>query len=252
MSSNLQKMPIERVEDRQTRASWIASALRAEIIACELRPNAKLNLEQLRDRFQISLSPLREAISRLVAEGLVQLEDQRGFRVAPVSVANLSEITLLRAELDTLALKQSIAHANLDWEAAVTGAVYRLDRACRDSGNVDLQQSWMDALSDYYTHLLGRQNLPQLCQFTKILRHQMDRYISLLEVFDPRTCQSKAAEYRTIAEAAIACDEPLASALLSSQIRRNCQALKVTLDTYLANTEAEADAHSKPRHTTRP
>ncbi len=250
MASNIQKLHAERVEDKQTRASWIASALRAQIIACELRPNAKLNLEQLRDRFEISLSPIREAISRLVAEGLVQLEDQRGFRVAPVSVANLSEITLLRAELDTLALKQSIAHANLDWEAAVTGAVYRLDRASRDSGNTDLQHSWMDALSDYYMHLLGRQNLPQLCQFAIILRHQMDRYISLLEVFDPGTCQSKAAEHRAIAEAAIARDEPLASALLSSQIRRSGQDLKVALASYLAKTEAEA--HSKSRQTARP
>ena len=242
MPTNGQNPRPDRVAGRQTRASSIASTLREEIISGALNPNAKLNLEQLRDRFEISLSPLREAISRLVAEGLVELEDQRGFRVAPVSVANLNEITLLRAELETLALSQSIANGDLDWEAAVTGAVYRLDRASKGADKDDPHLAWWDALSDFHTNLLGSPNLPQLYKYTRILRHQMDRYTKVLVVFDPKTCSLKAAEYKAIAEAAIARDEPLATALLSAQIRRSGKDLKAALDAYLTETPPNSES----------
>lgn len=240
MPSNTNRQAAEHVKGRQTRASWIVSELRAKIIAGDLLPNSKLNLVQLRDGFEISLSPLREAISRLVAEGLVKLEDQRGFRVAPISIENLTEITLLRAELDTLALKQSIMNTNLDWEAAVTGAIYRLVQAGADANSKNSQTAWMVALSDFFSYLLCGGNTPQLNQYCRHLRHQMDRYILLLDVFDPQECRKKAAEYKAVADAAIACDEPLASALLSAQIRRDGNKLAHALKVHMAQTQAKS------------
>lgn len=239
MPNKNSKQPVNHIEGKPTLASWIAVTLREKIVAGELPPNAKLNLEQLRDGFEISLSPLREAISRLVAEGLVELEDQRGFRVAPISFENLTEITLLRAELDALALRQSIAHADLDWEAAVTGATHRLVRASEESNDTEPLKAWIDALSDFHLHLLGGWGMPQLAQFSSSLRHQLNRYIRILDVFDAHICQSSATEYKAISEAAIARDEPLAVALLTAQIRRNGKQLTIALEEYLTQNPAD-------------
>jgi GntR family carbon starvation induced transcriptional regulator len=89
---------------RQTLASTIAINLRRSIMRGDLPPGAKLHVEELRERFDVSLSPLREALSRLGSAGFVEIEDQRGYRVAAVSDENLSEVIRLRMELESLAL----------------------------------------------------------------------------------------------------------------------------------------------------
>src|SRR3546814_10393105 len=47
----------------------------------------KLQIEDLKARYGLSASPLREALARLVSQGFVQIENQRGFRVAPMRSA---------------------------------------------------------------------------------------------------------------------------------------------------------------------
>ena len=64
--------------------SAVFAQLRAEILSCRLKPGEKLLIAGLAQRFSVSLSAVREALSRLAAEDLVQAEDQRGFRVSPV------------------------------------------------------------------------------------------------------------------------------------------------------------------------
>lgn len=114
---------------KETMANRAASALRAEILSGALAPGAKVNLDRLRERLDLSLAPVREAVTRLACEGLVEAEDQRGYRVAPVSAEDLAEITMLRAEFDALALALSIERGDLDWESAVLAALHRLTRS---------------------------------------------------------------------------------------------------------------------------
>jgi len=66
----------------------------AAILRGDLKPGAKINLDRLRQDFAVSISPLREAVSRLVPDGLVEFEDQRGYRVAPVSAASAYSASL--------------------------------------------------------------------------------------------------------------------------------------------------------------
>src|SRR5262245_60365186 len=67
--------------------------LKHDIVRGQLRPRAKLRVEELRARFQVSSSTIREALLLLVADALVTSEGQRGFRVAAVSLDDLREIT---------------------------------------------------------------------------------------------------------------------------------------------------------------
>ena len=109
-----------------TLASTLATRIREAILNGDLPPGGKLRLDALRASYRVSLSPLREALSRLGAEGLVIMEDQRGYRVAPVSEENLREVTRLRVELESMALQESIRKGDDAWEAAIVASSHRL------------------------------------------------------------------------------------------------------------------------------
>ena len=102
--------------------------LRHDIILGVLPPAAKLKLEKLSKAYDVSVNTLRETLSRLAADGLVVAEGQKGFAVLPVSIEDLREITEMRQLLECHALKQSIAAADLDWEARVVGAYHKLSK----------------------------------------------------------------------------------------------------------------------------
>jgi GntR family carbon starvation induced transcriptional regulator len=77
----------------RTLASAVYARLRQGILSCDYRPGEKLQISQLSKAFGVSSVAVREALSRLVAHGLVVVEDQRGFRVGPLSVADISDVT---------------------------------------------------------------------------------------------------------------------------------------------------------------
>ena len=86
-----------------TKADDIAAVLEDEIVAGEIPPGTVLRQEQLSDRFAVSRTPVREALRRLAALGLVSFEPNRGVRVRSISPLELREAFLVRSELEGLA-----------------------------------------------------------------------------------------------------------------------------------------------------
>jgi DNA-binding GntR family transcriptional regulator len=139
------------VDDKKnTIASQLVHRLREAILSGDLTPGSKLNLERVRESFDVSLSPLREALARLIADGLVEFEDSRGYRVAPVSLSNLEEITNLRIELESLALRNAMTSGDLAWESDVMRALHRLNRTARDPAEPESLERWEAAHSDFH------------------------------------------------------------------------------------------------------
>lgn len=204
---------------KSTVAKRVASDLRARVMKGEMPPGSKINLDALRESYAVSTSSLREAMARLVAGGLAVSEDQRGFRVAPVSLANLEEATLLRAELEPMALRSAIRNGDLDWETAVTAALYRLGRTERTPGDVASIDAWEEAHSIFHTRLIERCDMPILLRFCSNLMDMSDRYRRLY--LDFWTGQERvAAEHRAIAEAAVTRAEDGACDLLRAHVER--------------------------------
>jgi DNA-binding GntR family transcriptional regulator len=102
--------------------------IRADVIFGRLSPGKKLKLDQLKNDYGASVSTLREILNRLQSERLVMAEGQKGFEVAPVSIANLREIAALRQLLECRALEQSFRIGDMEWEARVVAAHHRLAR----------------------------------------------------------------------------------------------------------------------------
>lgn len=113
-------MAVERL------AETIYARLRQDILFGVYDPGAKLKMDALRTRYVASFNTIREALARLVTEGFVVAEGQRGFTIAPVTPSELRDITETRILLETQAVRLSLEHANLEWEANVMSAHYKL------------------------------------------------------------------------------------------------------------------------------
>ncbi|MGH3133584.1 MAG: GntR family transcriptional regulator, partial [Gaiellaceae bacterium] len=86
-----------------TKADDLALALEEAIVSGEIPPGSVLRQEHLSEQFQVSRTPVREALRRLAALGLVTFEPNRGVRVRMLARDELREAFLVRAELESLA-----------------------------------------------------------------------------------------------------------------------------------------------------
>lgn len=114
-------------------------SLRQDVICGKLAPGERLRVEHLKDQYEVGAGTLREALSLLVSDALVTSEGQRGFRVAPISLADLEDVTNTRVMLETEALRQSIRRGDAQWEAALVQNYERLSQT-----EMDLAESGSD------------------------------------------------------------------------------------------------------------
>lgn len=119
-------MPAE-VAVVQTAGEAAYDKLRADIVFGRIAPGQKLRLEGMRQAYGVGIGTLREILSRLATEGLVQAESQRGFEVSPVTAAEFRELAALRLMLERHALAESFASGDVEWEARVVAAHHKLD-----------------------------------------------------------------------------------------------------------------------------
>jgi DNA-binding GntR family transcriptional regulator len=92
-----------------TKADDIALVIEEAIVSGELAPGTVLRQEQLSEQFKVSRTPIREALRRLAALGLVSFVPNRGVRVRTLSREELHEAFLVRAELEGLATEAAAA-----------------------------------------------------------------------------------------------------------------------------------------------
>src|SRR3954452_5022157 len=91
-----------------TKADELALELEQAIVRGELAPGQVLRQEELSERYGVSRTPVREALRRLAALGLVSFEPNRGVRVRTLSRDELREAFLVRAELESLATELAV------------------------------------------------------------------------------------------------------------------------------------------------
>jgi DNA-binding GntR family transcriptional regulator len=151
-----------------TRATTIGQQVRLDIMNGRLTPGSKLHLEDLRAEMGVSLSPLREGLSRLVAEGLVTSQDQRGYSVAPVSKANLMEVLELRTILEIHALRAAIQQGDDAWETDILSAHHLLSKISdQDRWTERFYEEWEDRHRAFHSALIKGSNAPLLLHFCR-------------------------------------------------------------------------------------
>lgn len=201
-----------------TKVNEVLDQLRAAIVHGELAPGEKLRLEHMAPRYGVGRTPLREACCRLVSEGLVTTQDQRGFRVAEISRSDLLDVTRTRQQIEGLALRASIQHGDDAWEGEVTAALHRLRRAAdrtRPGGVFD--EDWERAHARLHAALLSACKSPLLLRFHAMLFEQSARYRRLAGAYT-RPPGDVHREHDALVRAALARDAERACALLVEHI----------------------------------
>jgi GntR family carbon starvation induced transcriptional regulator len=117
---------LDRPEEAKTVGDHGYRRIRSDIIFGKLPPAHKLRLEAMREDYGLSVTTLREILSRLSADGLVVAEGRRGFEVAPISAQDLKGLAELRLLLESHAMEQSFACGDIEWEGRVVSAHHKL------------------------------------------------------------------------------------------------------------------------------
>ncbi|MGH6712435.1 MAG: GntR family transcriptional regulator [Bradyrhizobium sp.] len=205
-------------EDRpRSLTSAVQERLRADILSTRLLPGQKLHIAGLAKQFSVSLAAVREALSRLVADGLVQASDQRGFRVSPVSLADLKDVTQTRIDIEGLALRRSIERGDRDWLTSVEAAwdsLKAVPHRYPDDPTVHYEE-WVVRHRIFHRALVNACGSPWMLGFRDVLHEQSERYRRLSirrEVGRPRDVE---AEHAAIVEATLKRDADAAVAALS-------------------------------------
>ncbi|MDP3342195.1 GntR family transcriptional regulator [Frigidibacter sp.] len=224
----------------ETRAGDVLMRIRDDILTCRLTPGEKLRFEALKDRYEVSFSTLREALSRLTEEGLVLSEGQRGFAVAPVSVADLQDLTNARVLLDRELMRLSMQYGDDAWEAGVLAIYHRMERLQERLGeNYSLDDEWGALHSKFHMSLVAASRSPLLLEMRQKLFDRALRYRRMSSQF--RTSwRPKDAEHKAIRDAVLD-RSPLALDLIERHIRETTENV-LTFAGHLFPAESTAQA----------
>ena len=147
-----------------------------------MEPGTPLRQSILHETYGIGWTPLREALSRLESERLVTVQRNRGYAVAPVSHAELEDLSKARCTLELALLEASIAQGNANWEETLVVAHYRLKNvALPTSGwvNEDVMR-WLDHHQSFHRCLVSGSDAPWLLHlYDKVMDQERRHFLAL-------------------------------------------------------------------------
>lgn len=215
------------VNGTATRATSLYDQLRGDLLGGVLEPGSKLAIEALAEHYATSATPLREALNRLVSDGLVERREQRGFVVAGISADDLAEITRTRCWLEEIALRESIAARTTAWEEALVLAHHRLARTPRSlaSDRFEDNPEWEPLHRAFHRSLIAGCGSRWLLNFCDQLADQHHRYrrLSAVRAFAKRATKS---EHQQLLEAALDGRADDAVALLRQHFERTAKIIR--------------------------
>ncbi len=216
----------KRSSEDDTVVAMLASALRRDIAFGALRPDEKLRIDALRQRYGGSNHSMRETLRILATEGLVEATNQRGFRVTSATNEDLQDILLMRIEIERIGLSRSLEFGGVDWEAAVIAAHHRLAHADaevqRQPDDVTALQ-WDEACRTFSASLISACQSPRLIEmagrfFDQSRRFRLARLREGRIDFDARSTR-----HTSIKAAIIARDTAAALEALEQDIRADIE-----------------------------
>jgi DNA-binding GntR family transcriptional regulator len=204
--------------------------LRDALLDCRFESGEPLRIGELQKSLDASQGAVREALSRLTSEGLVEARPQHGFRVTPISTADFRDLTAARIQIEEICLRHAIEAGDVRWEARIVAAFHQLSRTAflepRARGGCDrrlvaLHHSFLDVL-------VSSPGSFWLARVRQMLQVQEFRYYGRLTSFKPAE-RDLVGELRAVMEAVIARDAARASQLLVLHMRRTADLLLAQL-----------------------
>lgn len=208
----------------------VHARLRAELLAGIYEPGERLKFTPLCERYDASVSVIREALTRLAEQGLVTAEPNVGFRVMPLTLEDLRDLTRTRVDIETLALRYAIAQGGVEWESELVAAHHRLERTpmlTADEGPHRIADEWELAHAAFHAALIGGCESPRLICMTEGLRDASELYRRWSQPREPG--RDVAGEHRRLLEAALARDTDAACTALAEHYQHTTDILERAL-----------------------
>ena len=211
-------------------------ALRRDIISGLRAPGERLRIDRLRQLYRIGPTPLREALQRLAADGLVIGEGHRGFRVAALHAEEFMDLNIARTAVETSALRMSIARGDEVWEARVVAAAYRQEKADArlSDGQAEDMDAWEELNRAFHLALVSGCGSRWLLRARNMLHDQCERY-RRASVMRHRTARNLLKEHRAISKAVLARDAEEACRLVALHFERTAVGLIESLSSQAAS-----------------
>lgn len=203
----------------ETLTERVTALLQRDILSGTLPPDSKLRIQALAARLDIGTTPIREGLSRLASQGLVQAIGQRGFRVASVSKADLEDITRTRTLIEVEALRLSMARGDDLWEAGIVASLHRIRHfTARDAGRFREGVGDFDAVHKaFHTALIAACGSQRLLDLHSALYDQAYRYRRVMMARFERPSELDD-EHQILADLTLARDAARATAKLADHL----------------------------------
>ena len=203
-----------------TRTEQVYEVIRSDLLNGGLRPGQKLKMVELTERFGVSQSVVREALTRLSEQGLLAATPQRGFRVRDLSVEDIAELTESRVQIESLALRLAIERGDLQWETGILAAHHRLERTPVTRPDGTVSEDWSARHRDYHQALLTGCGNRRLESVATSLRDSAELYRRWYWVLTDDHQRDLAREHRQLKELALARDADHGTEVLTEHIDR--------------------------------
>lgn len=202
-------------------------AIRQAIADGRFQPGARLRFSDLQALCAMSVTPVREALARLTAEGFTTLDDHRGYSVASLSLDELRDVTANRRLCEGEALRLSVLRGDSEWEARLITAHHLLSRVPqgRDDMPSAMREDWEECHAAFHGALISACGSPILLDICGRLFTQADRY-RRMSVSVAGTSRDMVAEHRAIFDEAIARRADCAVEALCTHYQRTADALE--------------------------
>lgn len=225
----------------KTLSGDVYSQLRDAILRGQVRPGTRLKPNALSDEYDVSISVVREVLTRLAEQRLVVAEPNQGFSVAALSRAHLDELVEARCAIEGLAIRMSVARGDLEWESRVLAVHHRLDRTpvwLEDPEKV-INPEWVSVHAEFHATLIeacGNAIIRDVCTS---LFDMAELYRRWNESGESTAARDVAKEHRDLAAAALEHDAELAERLLVEHIRTTRDMAVISIPALAREAEGE-------------
>ncbi|GEN24596.1 DNA-binding transcriptional regulator CsiR [Halomonas cupida] len=206
---------------RQNLAISAYHKLKQDIIRGVYAPGEKLLMARLKERYDLGVGPMREALSQLVAERLVVAISQRGYRVASMSLAELADIYDARAQLEGLMLELAMERGDDSWEAEILATAHTLSKVDKVSSAEEQLDLWDTRHKAYHTAIVAGCRSPHLMQARDTLFDQVERYRHLWlreTVLSSAALKAKREEHAALTEVVLSRDKHKARRMMREHL----------------------------------
>ena len=209
----------------------LLEVLRADMLSGAIQPGVKLKIPELCERYEVSTGAVREALSRLVPEGLVDFEDQRGFWSTPIDLAGLHDITRVRILVERETIRDAIMHGDKKWEDDVVRAHEALSEIDRHSGDAEVRE-WTARHKNFHLSLISACSSPWLVRLHNLFYDQTERHRLVIVAASDilhRPVRDVDAEHAKLVEMVLTRDVDRAMFLMESHLRITVDRVEATI-----------------------